>query len=194
MTNFGLLDHSKQLHTTATAIIKDNNITEIFSQLGKVEVIGSLRLDLMYRHDIDLLVISDDIDKSKAQTATKQLLDLGSIRTVAMADYQTFPGDDMPLGFYWELVVIRDNQSWKFDIWYLKPAERYTHLVFDSIQKFSAALAKNPEKAKLILEIKQAYFDGIKYKNKVKSIDIYNAVLVEGISSVAEFSGRSSIG
>lgn len=188
-----LVKKSENLCATANAILKDTNAVEVFSQLGKVEIIGSLRLKLMYRFDIDLLVISEEIKKDKALEITKQFLDSGLFRTVALADYQTFPGYDMPLGFYWELVVIRDGKEWKFDVWYLKPSERYTHLVSNSIEKFEALLAKNPEKAEVILKIKEAYFDGVKYKDKVKSFDIYTAVLEKGINNVEEFSAQNVI-
>jgi hypothetical protein len=183
-----LIKNSENLCATANGILKDTKAVEVFSQLGKVEIIGSLRLKLMYRLDIDLLVISEEIKKDKALEITKQFLDSGLFRTVALADYQTFPGHDMPLGFYWELVVIRDGKEWKFDVWYLKPDERYTHLVSDSIKKFESLLAQHPEKAKIILEIKHAYFDGVKYKNGVKSFDIYTAVLEKGVNSVEKFS------
>ena len=32
----------------------------------------------------------------------------------------------MPLGFYWELVVIHEEKEWKFDVWYLAGREIHT--------------------------------------------------------------------
>jgi hypothetical protein len=187
METENLIKKSEKLCNTANDILAKTNAVEIFSKLGKVEIIGSLRLKMMYRLDIDLLVISEKIEKSKAQEITKQFLDTGIFQTVALADYQTFPAYDMPLGFYWELIIPHENKNWKFDVWYLKPEERYTDLVLSSIKKFESALAKNPEKAETILKIKEAYFDGVKYKDKVKSFDIYTAVLENGVNSVEEF-------
>jgi hypothetical protein len=185
--NKDLIKNSKDLSDTASKVLEKTNAVETFLQLGKVEIIGSLRLNLLYRLDIDLLVISEDIDKAKARAVTKQFLDSNIFQTVAVADYQTFPAFDMPLGFYWELIVPHGGKSWKFDVWYLKPSERYTDLVLSSIKKFEGALSKNPEKAEIILKIKEAYFDGAKYKDKVKSFDIYIAVLEEGVSTTEEF-------
>ena len=48
-------------------------------------------------------------------------------------------------------------------------------------------MAQNPEKAEIILKIKEAYFDGVKYKDKIKSFDIYTDVLENGIISVKDF-------
>jgi hypothetical protein len=188
-----LIQKSKNLRNTATEILEKTEAVKIFSKLGKVEIIGSLRLNLMYRMDIDLLVISDEIDKQKAKETTKEFLEKGIFQTVALADYQTFPAFDMPLGFYWELIVPHEGKNWKFDVWYLKPDERYTKLVSDSITNFEKILSANPEKAEIILKIKEAYFDGVKYKDKVKSFDIYTAVLEQGITTVEEFAERVKI-
>lgn len=185
--NNDLIKDSQDLSDKASKILEKTKAVEIFSQLGKVEIIGSVRLKLLYRFDIDLLVISDDIDKNKAQEITKQLLDSGIFQTVALADYQTFPAYDMPLGFYWELIIPHEDKNWKFDVWYLKPGERYTDLILSSIKRFEEALERNPEKAETILKIKEAYFDGVKYKDQVKSFDIYTAVLENGVNSVEEF-------
>lgn len=66
-----LIQNSKNLHDIANEILAKTEAIKIFSNLGKVEIIGSLRLDLMYRSDIDLLVISENIDKEKAKETTK---------------------------------------------------------------------------------------------------------------------------
>src|SRR5690606_1451880 len=106
----------------------------------------------------------------------KQLLDSNKFQTVALADYQTYPEYDFPKGYYWELIVIKDNEKWKFDVWYLKPDEEYTRLVLSCIETFEKVIKEHPEKRETILKIKEAYFNGVKYKDKVKSIDIYKAV------------------
>jgi len=188
MQTKNLIKNSENIYNTANEILAKTNAIEIFSKLGKVEIIGSLRLKLMYRLDIDLVVISEKIEKTKAQKITKQFLDTGIFQTVTLADYQTFPAYNMPLGFYWELTITHQNKNWKFDVWYLRPEEKYTDMFLSSIKKFESALVKNPEKAEIILKIKEAYFDGVKYKDKVKSVDIYTAVLENGVNNVEEFS------
>lgn len=190
MQTENLIKNSESLCNTANEILAKTNAIEIFSKLGKVEIIGSLRLKMMYRLDIDLLVISEKIEKGEAQEITKQFLDTGIFQTVALADYQTFPAYDMPLGFYWELIIPHENKNWKFDVWYLKPEEKYTDMVLSSIKRFEEILAENPAKAEIILKIKEAYFDGVKYKGQVKSFDIYTAVLENGVNSVEEFSTK----
>ncbi|HRI05691.1 MAG TPA: hypothetical protein PLV59_01970 [Candidatus Dojkabacteria bacterium] len=182
-----LLDNTDWKKRTALDILQDVKAFELFSSIGKVVVIGSLRLDVMYRNDIDLFVLSDDIHNTKAKEVTKRLLDSNKFQTVAVADYQTYPENDFPKGYYWELIVVKNNEKWKFDIWYLRPDEEYTKLVLSCIESFEKILKEHPEKREIILKIKEAYFDGIKYKDKVKSIDIYKAVLENSIDSVDSF-------
>lgn len=93
----------------------------------------------------------------------------------------------MPMEFTWELVVPYKNKEWKFDVWYLKPSEKYVNLVHDSINRFETELLKHPEKRTTILEIKEAYFDGVKYRNNLTGFDIYSAVLEKGVSSIEDF-------
>lgn len=188
MANPGLIKQSQSLVRNANTILRETGILELLGALGRVEIIGSLRLEAMYRRDIDLFVISETISKPKAQEVTKNLLDTAAFQTVSLADYQTFPAFDMPLGYYWELIIPYENENWKFDIWYLQPNERYTHLVSDAIKRFEGALASASGKLETILAIKEAYFDGVKYKNQVISFDIYTAVLDCGITSPKEFS------
>jgi len=69
----------------------------------------------------------------------------------------------------------------------LRSDEKYTGMAMDALPRFEAALARHPQKAGIILEIKQAFFDGVKYRDGVKSIDIYRAVLDENVNSVEEF-------
>jgi len=185
--NQNLLENSKELCNVAGEILAETKALDMFSVLGRIEVIGSLRLELMFRNDIDLLVISEVIEKQKAEDVTKKFSDMGIFSSIILKDYQSNPEYDMPLGFYWELGMLKNGKEWKFDVWYLKPDERYTDLVMSAIERFELALKQNPEKGELILKLKQNYFDGVKYKNNIKSIDIYTAVLEKGIDSVEEF-------
>jgi len=188
-----LTRNSQKLCQSAQEILEITNLREILSEMGRVEIIGSLRWKAMYRLDIDLLVISEDINKDKALKVTKKYLDSGLFKKVSLTNYLEFPVHDMPLGFTWELIALHKDMEWKFDIWYLKPSESYTHLVSDSIKRFEPLLSKNPEKIDIILKIKEKYFDGVKYKDNITGFDIYTAVLERGISSIEEFETRSKL-
>lgn len=187
-----LLDRARRLKREAEKILAESRLLEILAPLGRVEVIGSVRLGLVYRRDIDLLVITEEVSRVKAVKAVKTLLDGGYFQTVELMDYQKFPEYDFPLGFYFGLRVPVEGADWKLDIWYLHSGEAYTRLVMGALPRFEAALAQNLQKAVTVLAIKEAYFDGVKYRDSVKSIDIYRAVFEDGVMSVEEFRERFS--
>lgn len=185
-----LLARGSRLKLVAENILAESRLLEILAPLGRVEIIGSVRLGLVYRQDIDLLVITEEVSRAKAVEAARQLLNDGYFQTVELMDYQKFPEFDFPSGFYFGLRVPVEGAYWKLDIWYLHAAEAYTGMVMAAIPRFEAELALNPPKAATVLQIKEAYFDGVKYRGGVKSIDIYRAVFDDNVRSVEEFRTR----
>lgn len=185
-----LLERGNQLKLVAKNILAESRLFEILAPLGRVELIGSVRLGLVYRQDIDLLVITEEVSRAKAVEAARQLLNDGYFQTVELMDYQKFPEFDFPAGFYFGLRVPVEGGYWKLDIWYLLAGEAYTGLVMAAIPRFEAELALNPQKAATVLQIKEAYFDGVKYRGGVKSFDIYRAVFDDNVRSVEEFRTR----
>mgnify|MGYP003553278143 CR=1 FL=1 len=187
MSKLDLIKKSQNLCVEAYEILEKTNAIEILSKLGKVDIVGSLKLKLMYRRDIDLFVVSDVINTDMAKKITQFFLEANIFKKVTLIDYYKVQIDDMPRGFYWELIIFYAGYDWKIDVWYLKPEEIYTRMVFDALKKFELALLKNHSKAEIILEIKEAYFDGVKYKDNVTGFDIYTAVFDRGINSLEEF-------
>lgn len=182
-----LIEQASILKTIAGSVLEESNLLLRLAPLGKIEIIGSLRLGLMYRKDIDLLVVSEKVDRKKAVEAAKNLLDDGYFQTVELMDYQQFPEYDFPLGFYFGLRVPIKGEYWKLDVWYLRPDEGYTQLVLTALDRFESELAQNPFKAGIVLEIKQHYFDGTKYRDGIKSINIYKAVFDANVTGLEEF-------
>ncbi len=182
-----LVEQARILKSTAESLLEESNLLLRLTPLGKIEIIGSLRLGLMCRKDIDLLVISKKVNRKKAVEAAKNLLNDGYFQTVELMDYQQFPEYDFPLGFYFGLRVPIQAEYWKLDVWYLRPDEAYTQLVLTSLDRFEAELSQNPFKAGIVLEIKQHYFDGIKYRDGIKSVNIYKAVFEANVTGVEDF-------
>ena len=183
-----LTDHANILREQAPQIITVTKVGQIFEKLGHFEVVGSVRLDTMYRRDIDIMVFSNVIEKNLALRASTELKESNNFRSVKMTDYQTTTAFDMPLGYFWELIYEDlKHEIWKFDIWYLNSSEKYSEMVLSAIKNFEPLIIASPEKRELILRIKDEYFDGEKYRNGVKGIDIYKAVLEIDVTSVDEF-------
>lgn len=157
-------------------VIKETGAINILSKIGKIDFVGSYALDLLYRPDIDLFVSTDDCSKNKAINTTKELLDSGLFQTVGFADWTKEKAPNSLPGFYWELVVFKNNKIWKFDVWYTAEKKIAT---IEKTQKILEKLADNPGAKGEILKLKDELFDGVKYKNNMNGFKIYEKVLGE---------------
>lgn len=169
-----LIKKADFLKKEADSIVKESNIVNILSHLGDVHFVGGYYLNVIYRLDIDINVLSGCPDRDKALKVTNKLLKQGYFQTVGFADWKTFPKRGLPKGFYWELLVTKHKNSWKIDIWYLKPEEDHS---VEATEKFKSLLDKNPSKRIEILKLKRKYFNGTKYVGKATGFDIYTKIL-----------------
>lgn len=179
-----ILDRANELKRAADKLLRETGIIDILARLGAVHPVGSYRLDAMYRPDIDLIVIADELRADAAVTATKQLLDQCHFQTVGFADWASYANPEGATGYYWELRALRGDVWWKLDIWYTTPrADRS----IEPAEHFARLLQDNPAARDVILRIKAHFFDGTKYRDGVTGFAIYDAVLNDGRMSVERF-------
>ncbi len=168
---------SKFLKQQADQILEESKIVEILSRLGEVNFVGSYQLDLMYRPDIDIAVISELRVKEKVTEVVNKFIESGYFQTVGLADCFNFNRGPKK-GFYIELVVPKSDQDWKFDIWYSTKEED------DSIEPtnvYNKLLDNKPEARAIILKLKDDLAEGVKYIEGVNGNRIYKCVLKYGI-------------
>ena len=161
-----LIQHSLALKQDADKIIQDTKINEIFSSIGKVVFVGSYILNLLYRRDIDLFVLTDNCSKENADNVTKKLNDSSKFQTIDFANWNT--------GYYWKLEYIYQNNKWKFDVWYTSEKNIIT---IEKTKKILNMLQQNPEARKQILKMKQNLYNGGTYKDNMNGFKIYEQVL-----------------
>jgi hypothetical protein len=159
-------------------------VVSLFSQVGHIHTVGSYRLNVMYRPDIDLIVATEAPTREQATRLTKLLLDQREFQSVGFADYVSYRKPSVTKGFYWELITPYANDWWKFDIWYLAPED---DTAIAPAEHFERLLDGNPAARETILRIKEHFFDGVKYRAGITGFAIYDAVLNHGVSSLAEF-------
>ena len=170
-----LTGRTANLKNDADQVISDTRILPLMEALGKVFFVGSYSLNLLYRPDIDLYIQSEDCSRNQAVELTKSLLDSNEFQTIGFADCTTHKRDDYAvLGFYWELIYFSPKYKWKFDIWYT------SEKVIDAItttNKIAEKLKINPEARQQILQLKEKYYDGVKYRDGLNGRKIYEQVL-----------------
>lgn len=165
---------SEDLKKDADRVIDQLKIKESLGQLGVVTFVGSYALDLLYRPDVDIFVQCHDPSRRMAVELTKRFLDSEFFQTVGFADWSVRKAPNGINGYYWELIHLSDKFQWKFDIWYTAIENQKTIEVTKRIAKL---LAKMPEARQQILQQKYKYFDGVKYRDGMNGMKIYEAVL-----------------
>lgn len=169
-----LIKKSDILKSEADNIVSESGVVRTLEKIGKVDFVGSYALNLLYRSDIDIFVTSRNCSKEVAIATTKEFLDNGLFQTVGFAnrtDYQ--PPNGLP-GYYWELIVVRGERKWKFDVWYTAEEKIKT---IENTRKILEKLRNDSYARGEILKLKDKLFDGTKYKENMNGFKIYEKVL-----------------
>lgn len=172
------------LHRLATELLRETAIVSLLSRLGQVSAVGSYRLDVMYRPDIDLILTTEAPSKERAIDTTKLLLDCGHFQTVGFADWLTYRKPNIPRGFYWELIAPYVSDWWKLDVWYMTQED---DISIEAAERFELMLRGNAEARETILDFKARLFDGVKYRYGVTGVEVYDAVLNRKVRSLRSF-------
>lgn len=183
MQRESLLRRADRLRRAADEVIRQADVVRLFSSLGDVSFIGSYRLDVMYRPDIDLIVTSDNPDRKEAIGLTTRLLESGYFQTVGFADWFNYRREGTPRGFYWELIVPSGGADWKLDAWYLSWQE---DLSIRRTERYAKLLEDGPSAREVILKLKSELFNGTRYEGGIGGLEICAAVLERGIRSAAQ--------
>lgn len=171
-----LIQKSQYLQQSANVVVQNTKIVELLQSIGKIEFVGSYALQLLFRPDIDLFVLSETCSLSSAVDMTKQLLDSGVFQTVGFAnchDYKCANGLD---GYYWELIYELEGVRWKFDVWYTAEKDIKT---IRNTKNIMTKLQANPTAREKILELKNKYSDGHIYRDNMNGFKIYQQILGE---------------
>ncbi|SRR5260221_10855475 len=181
-----LLKRSKEFKKQADEILGRSKLVEVLSRYGEVKFTGSYPLNLMMRPDLDVYAIAKENSKEKMLEVVQGIFSSCYFDEIRFTNYLDFYKDqDDHKGYYFQpLVKIGDNR-WKLDIWLMAENRYEPHT-----EHFLEILNKDPhanEKRLIILELKNHYKEGQKYKNNINGRKIYEAVLENEVKNVEEF-------
>lgn len=173
------------LQKAAHQQITELDLRSMLSSFGDVIVVGSVVTGLMTWPDIDIEVIVQKVPTKEmvAELAQRLFIHGGMIR-VWMMDNRGKIDLKQPSGLCVGSKRVVDELIWKFDIWFLLEGEQRSGK--DDLEWVKKNLT--PQSKKYILQIKDKIASNPKYRKEIFSIDIYRAVLNEGITTVTEFS------
>jgi hypothetical protein len=181
-----LLAQAASLRAEAGAVLAAADLPAAFAGLGPVQVIGSYRSGLMVWRDIDVMLTAP------AATATAVLAGVAGLAAggrLVSADFRDERGPRRPTPspqderYY---VVCRYDWPaglWKIDITVWLHAVDRPHVAFAE----HLAVDLSAEQRLAILRIKQVWHRRPDYPEQVSGMDVYTAVLDDGVGTPAEF-------
>jgi hypothetical protein len=175
-----LISRARTRQRIAEHILRELALVERWNRVGDCRIVGSVAHHLVVAPDIDLEVwcpeprIEDGFDILQA---------CAQHPNVTKARFWNALGPPHH-GLYWQLRHVHDDEEWKIDTWSI--AHTYsgpcgTHLV----EPMRAALTDDTRQ--LILRLKEAVFRDASLE--VPSIQIYRAVLDDGVQTFEELEG-----
>ena len=192
-----LIDQQQKLQVEAQGVLDDLDLINLLKEYGEPQIVGSLALGLMTWRDIDLEIIVDKLDKEVVAEVIKKLVLKTTFRIdITFSDNIARFNNSNPnspqslyigLKYFGKDIPPTEMQGsnplvWKLDLHFI--------LEEDARSKTKTEELKNQitdDKRKIILEIKDQIASNPKYRKQIFSMDIYQAVLEKGISSLEEF-------
>lgn len=175
----------RTMRENADRILRDMGLLERLGEIGAPHVIGSYRMDMMAWNDLDIDVENGDMSIDKLYELTDYM-----IRTFRPKWYEAKEEitDEGKTVWFQGAEAVIDGELWNFDIWFfdretIHKAERYC----DGVMARAAGI---PGARESIIGIKRDLLERRLYgfgEGKYTSMDVYRAVLEQGITDAEEF-------
>ena len=177
---------SHERKAAAERILYGMGLYSRLAEIGRPHVIGSCRMDMMAWNDLDIDIENGAMTREKLYALTGYILE--TFHPVWYEAKEVVNDDGKAVWFHGFEAVI-DGELWNFDLWFfdtetIAKAEAYCDSVAERCETM-------PGSRDAILSIKQELIRREQYSfEKYTSMDVYRAVLEQGISGVEEFLER----
>lgn len=179
-----LIDRQTWLQEQASTLLRDLKLMDILRVAGQPKLVGSAEMGLMVWPDIDLEVVSpEQCELSLALDIVRRLMLEANVGKLNIVDERQSSNPDIPKGIYIGPDVRHGDLRWQVDIWLIgrDEANKRRQLV----ERIKSML--NDANRSAILQIKQVVAASDKYHRGISSVDIYTAVLDQGVLDMAGF-------
>lgn len=174
------LKQSRLIKNEANNLIENFNLVSIISQYGDLYYTGSYELDLMYKKDIDISIVNNNISVEEFSQLGKDLIDKLNTPSVYYRNTRITPVEKRPENaLYWGV----KTGEWWIDIWAM--SEKVYERSDKYIKEIKGKLTT--ENRQIVLEIKAKLLKNKTYGVKFGSRELYDAVLNNNVSSVKSF-------
>lgn len=173
-----ILDHSKQIRQKAWEILETSRLIPTWESIGAhVNIVGSLKTDLLIHRDIDLHIYTERISIPESFSVMEKLAARLLLKEI---QYKNLLATKEECIEWHALYEDRHAYTWKFDMIHLRKGSRYEGVV----EKVTEALLHKltPEIRKTILRIKYDMPENA----IIPGIEVYHAVFTGKVRSYEE--------
>jgi len=170
----------------ADKLLYEYGLLKIMKKYGIPFITGSYVLGLMTWRDLDIDLEIDNVTEQRFFQMGGEIA--ATLKPWRMSFRNELMGKtrSLPLGFYFGVHtrILGVSKDWKIDIWSMN-----TEQIKQAKREFSALQAGvNATNGLIILEIKNHFCQHPEFLVGIHSLDIYNAVLKDGINTIEQFS------
>jgi hypothetical protein len=171
----------------AAEVLADLELFRVLKAVGRPIQTGSSVLGLMVGRDIDVTTVCPILEPEPIFDAVRPLVRHPRVHRLSLRNdtgrWNTDPA--YPDGLYWMLGYRTDaGDEWNLDLWFLR--EGTTQFDLQHIESLPPRLSADVRLA--ILRIKEAWHGRSADAARVRSYEIYEAVLDHGVTTPEEFS------
>ena len=176
----------ESLRQEADRLLAEFGLLEILREYGEPHVIGSVSMDLMAWPDLDIDVLNTGMCLEKLHRLTGTLLERFSPVWYEAKEELTDEGKTV---WFHGLETEITGTRWNIDIWFfdeetIEKAETYCTEIREKVRR-------NPALREAILTLKKELLSrGLYSFEKYHSMDVYRAVLDQGITGIDTFLTR----
>ena len=177
-------EQDRSLRREADDLLAKHGLLQLLAGFGRPHLTGSYSLQLMTWRDLDIYLEMDRVDKPRFLDLGRQLGDVLAPRKLSFTDHLNFPATEPVNGLYWGIHTgVLSRGGWKIDLWGVSHAECAARLA----QAGSLAARIGARERRIILAIKNDVCRDPRYRDTVRSQDVYDAVLSGRASTTEDF-------
>ncbi len=180
-TSCNIIQRANELQAKARVVLQKTGIQSVWNKVGKTYLVGSMRFGLMASPNIDLETY---VEKPDPRDGFDVMREIASLPGITQVSYFNYLSTEDPGLYWWFEYVDEDGVAWDFDNWLIP----FSHPNAGMADAFAAAMSAKltPEARETILKIKLTAKKS-DIVEKPRGIDIYKAVLRDGISTFDAF-------
>lgn len=167
----------------ADEILYEFGLYDSLKKFGNPQVSGSYLLKLMTWRDLDIYLESESIDNETFFELGKEISIKLNPSKMSFRNELIGKTPHLPKGLYWGVHTNHFDQKWKIDIWAIDSEE--VKQKQSGVEELMFKI--DNYKRRSILELKNQLHSHPLYRKTFFSVDIYDAVLNDKITSLEQF-------